>query len=547
MALSPSAPAVAGEDLQELVELALLLGGLAALDGVGNARLDVRAQHGFRRLTERRLGRGDLEQHVDAVAIVFDHARHPLDLPRDAAKALEDLIFGRSVQHDLMPYGGIGLYALARARRQAPSFAGSPARAPRATLPAMSSSQPRSGLIHDWNAPEGELVASRTPALLDDTLRDGLQNAAVRTPSLDEKSELLRLMAAIGVECVNLGLPGSSSQAFEDARRLCGVIASERLPLRVAVAGRTLEGDMRAIVELAQATGMALEGHAFVGSSDIRWFAEGWELARVRTMSEDALAVLRRAGLAATFVTEDTTRSRPAVLHELFAMALDSGAARLCLCDTVGHATPEGVRRLVGFTRSLLAERAPSTAVDWHGHNDRGLALANTLAALDAGVQRAHATALGIGERVGNVPMELLVMNLVLAGRLAVEPKLVARYAERAAAAVRFRVPANHPLVGENAFRTATGVHAAAIAKARKKSDWVADRVYSAVPAAPLGRAHEIFVGAMSGASNVVAWLGRHGIAPSDALVAGILARARASERVLSDAEILEVVERSKA
>jgi 2-isopropylmalate synthase len=408
----------------------------------------------------------------------------------------------------------------------------------------MASSEARSGLIHDWNAPEGELSGARVPALLDDTLRDGLQNAAVRAPSFDEKAELLRRMAAIGVECVNLGLPGSSRQAFDEARRLCDVITSEGLPLRVAVAGRTLEADMRAIVELAQVARVELEAHAFVGSSDIRWFAEGWELARVRRMAEDALATLRRAGVSATFVTEDTTRSRPAVLHELFALALDSGATRLCLCDTVGHATPEGVRRLVGFTRSLVAERAPNVAVDWHGHNDRGLALANALAALDAGVQRAHATALGIGERVGNVPMELLVMNLVLAGRFAAEPKLVARYAERAAAALGFRVPANHPLVGENAFRTATGVHAAAIEKARKKSDWVAERVYSAVPAAPLGRAHEIFVGSMSGASNVVAWLERHGIAPNDALVARVLARARASDRVLTDAEILDAVGR---
>jgi 2-isopropylmalate synthase len=409
----------------------------------------------------------------------------------------------------------------------------------------VSSSDARPGLIHDWNAPEGELAFGRVPALLDDTLRDGLQNAAVRTPSFDEKAEMLRLMVSIGVECANLGLPGSSRRAFEDAVRACGVVTSEKLELEVAVAGRTLEADMRAIVELAEKTGMALEAHAFVGSSEIRWFAEGWELERVRRMTESALGMLRRAGLSATFVTEDTTRSRPAVLHELFAVALDSGASRLCLCDTVGHATPEGVRRLVGFTRSFIAERAPSVVLDWHGHNDRGLALANALAALDAGVHRAHATALGVGERVGNVPMELLAMNLSQAGRIAVEPKALAHYAERSAAALGWTIPANYPLIGQNAFRTATGVHAAAIAKARKKSEWVADRVYSAVPAAPLGRAHEIFVGAMSGSANVVTWLDRHGVAATPTLVAAILDRARASDRVLTDAEILEVVERT--
>jgi 2-isopropylmalate synthase len=400
------------------------------------------------------------------------------------------------------------------------------------------------GLIHDWNASDGAGAATaRAPALLDDTLRDGLQNAAVRMPSPDEKAELLRLMAGIGVACVNLGLPGSSRQAFDDARRSCKLIADEKLGLGVAVAGRTLEADMRAIVELAEATGMALEAHAFVGSSEIRWFAEGWELGRVRQMTENALGVLRRAGLAATFVTEDTTRSRPAVLHDLFAIALDSGATRLCLCDTVGHATPEGVRRLVGFTRSLLAERGAGVLIDWHGHNDRGLALANALSALDAGVHRAHATALGVGERVGNVPMELLALNLSLAGHIAVDVKALARYAERSAAALGWPIPANHPLVGSNAFRTATGIHAAAIQKAKRKSDWVADRVYSAVPAGQLGREHEIFVGAMSGSANVVSWLERHGVTPTNALVAAILDRARASDRVLTDAEILAVVE----
>jgi 2-isopropylmalate synthase len=354
-------------------------------------------------------------------------------------------------------------------------------------------------------------------------------------------------MAGIGVGCVNLGLPGSSRQAFDDARRSCAIISEEKLALGVAVAGRTLEADMRAIVELADATGMALEAHAFVGSSEIRWFAEGWDFGRVRQMTESALDVLRRAGLKATFVTEDTTRSRPTVLRDLFAVALDGGATRICLCDTVGHATPEGVRRLVGFTRSLLAERGPGVLVDWHGHNDRGLALANALAALDAGVNRAHATALGVGERVGNVPMELLALNRSLAGRLSLDVKALARYAERAASALGWPIPANHPLVGSNAFRTATGIHAAAIEKAKRKSGWVADRVYSAVPAGQLGREHEIFVGAMSGSANVVSWLERHGFSTTGTLVAAILDRARASERVLTDAEILAVVERHRA
>ena len=402
-------------------------------------------------------------------------------------------------------------------------------------------------LIHDWNATPGAGgPAYGSFSLLDDTLRDGLQNAAARQPTFDEKLELLELMAEIGVACVNLGLPASSPRARDEVERLVGHIARSGLPLGVAVAGRTLDSDVQAILELSQRTGFALEGHAFVGSSAIRWAAEGWDLAEVRRRTEAAIGLLARAGIAATFVTEDTTRSHPQVLRALFRTALDAGAVRLCLCDTVGHATPGGAQRLVGFARALLVEWGAEAELDWHGHNDRGLGLPNALSALEAGASRVHATALGVGERVGNVPMELLVLNLVLDGRRPAPARLLA-YAERASELLGCPVPSNYPLVGENAFRTATGVHAAAILKARAKSAWIADRVYSAVPASEFGRAHEIRVGAMSGASNVRHWLEKRGIAASDALVGAVLERARASGRVLEDEELAIAVEEALA
>jgi 2-isopropylmalate synthase len=400
-------------------------------------------------------------------------------------------------------------------------------------------------LIHDWNEPERSSMGapSRTVALLDDTLRDGLQNAAVRQPTLDERAELLCRMAAMGVACVNLGLPGSSRLAFAACERLVREVALAKLPLVVACAGRTLEADMHAIVELRERTGLALEGHAFVGASAIRAHVEGWDLELLRRRTEASLGVLVRAGIPAVFVTEDTTRSEPDTLRELFRVALGAGATRLCLCDTVGHATPVGTRRLIAFTRAFAAERGASIAIDWHGHNDRGLALANALEALAAGADRAHATALGIGERVGNVPMELLVLNLALAGRL---PQLgaeldlvpVAEYCQRSAELLGWQIPPNHPLVGENAFRTATGVHAAAILKARQKGAWAADQVYAAVPARALGRQQEICIGAMSGNANVLAWLDAHGIPHDPQLVKAILERARSADHILSDAEI---------
>ena len=405
---------------------------------------------------------------------------------------------------------------------------------------------PVAPLVFDWNASDRSEPVRRA-ALLDDTLRDGLQNASVRQPELSQRVELLHRMAGLGIEAVNLGLPAASERAFADCLALCREASRERLGIRLVLAGRTLEGDMQAIVELREASGVALEGHAFVGSSPIRAEAEGWDLELVKRRTAAAIGMLARAGVPATFVTEDTTRSRPETLRAVFDVALDAGATRLCLCDTVGHATPEGARRLVAFTQAYLAERGLDVPIDWHGHNDRGLALANALAAFDAGADRLHATALGIGERVGNTPLELLMLNLWLAGHYPHELPELAAYCRRASEVLGFRIAANYPLVGDNAFRTATGVHAAAIRKAKWRDRALADGVYSAVPASAFGRAQEICIGAMSGASNVRFWLAERGITENEELVRAVLSRARVSDHILSDGEILEIVEAHSA
>jgi 2-isopropylmalate synthase len=401
---------------------------------------------------------------------------------------------------------------------------------------------PVAPLVFDWNAADRSGPVRRA-ALLDDTLRDGLQNASVRQPEPSQRVELLHRMAGLGVEAANLGLPAASERAFADCLALCREVSRERLGIRLVVAGRTLERDMQAIVELREASGVAVEGHAFVGSSPIRAEAEGWDLELMKRRTAAAIGVLATAGIPATFVTEDTTRSRPDTLRALFDVALDAGATRLCLCDTVGHATPEGARRLVEFTRAYLTQRGAIAPIDWHGHNDRGLSLANALAAFEAGADRLHATALGIGERVGNTPLELLMLNLWLAGHYPHDLRHLAAYCRRASELLGFRIAANYPLVGDNAFRTATGVHAAAIQKAKRRDGALADGVYSAVPARAFGRAQEICIGAMSGASNVRFWLAERGIPENEELVRAVLSRARASDHILSDGEILEIVQ----
>jgi 2-isopropylmalate synthase len=400
-------------------------------------------------------------------------------------------------------------------------------------------------LVYDWNeiARKGRIIPSDIE-FFDETLRDGLQNPSVTDPNIEDKIRILHLMDKIGIDEADIGLPGASQRAFEDCLRLCREITDSKLAIRVACAGRTVKGDITPMVELSQRAGIPLEIYAFVGSSPIRALAEQWDLERIKQYSAEAIDVGVKAGLPVAYVTEDTTRSRPEVLAELFKLAVDHGASRICLCDTVGHSTPDGVRNLIQFTRNIVAGMGAKVGIDWHGHNDRGLALVNAIFALEWGADRVHATALGIGERVGNAPMELILLNLKLLGLLEHQDLThLLEYCRAAAEAVGWHVPINYPLVGRDAFRTATGVHAAAIIKAQAKGDaWLADRVYSGVPAGMFGRSQEICIGYMSGASNVTYWLRSRNIEPSEDLVRRILAKAKESDHILSDDEVLSIV-----
>lgn len=400
-------------------------------------------------------------------------------------------------------------------------------------------------LIYDWNEVGRRHAPFGAVEFFDETLRDGLQNPSVKDPTIEEKLELVRLMDALGIHVADLGLPGSTRRAYDDVLRMCQEIVSAKLKLRPAAAGRTVVADIAPMVDISQKVGIPLEVYTFIGSSPIRLFAEGWDVDRLVKASAEAIDFAVKHGLPVAYVTEDTIRSRPEVLATLFKNAVDHGASRLCLCDTVGHATPDGTRNLIRFTRSVLAGMGAShVKLDYHNHNDRGLGLVNALIAVEEGIDRVHGTAGGIGERVGNTAMELILLNLKLADALEHQDlTALIRYCEVASKATGMPIPVNYPLVGADAFRTSTGVHAAAIIKAQAKGDaWLADRIYSGVPAGMFGRGQEIEIGPMSGASNVQHWLRAHKLEPEAALVQEILKRAKGTDRVLTTEEVLAVV-----
>ncbi|MFN9785442.1 MAG: LeuA family protein [Planctomycetia bacterium] len=394
----------------------------------------------------------------------------------------------------------------------------------------------RDALIHDWNTPDWK--ASGGIQFDDETLRDGLQSPSVLDPDLDDKLALIHLMDRLGIHTANVGLPGAGPRAREHIERLAREMRA--LKIRPNVACRTVVSDIEPVVDMVQRTGVPIEVCAFIGSSPIRQYAEDWDFAKMLGLVKDAVSFATKNGLPCMFVTEDTTRATPDQVRALYATAIEAGAKRVCVCDTCGHATPNGVKRLVSYVAGIAKELNPAVGVDWHGHRDRGMGLVNALAALEAGATRVHATALGIGERAGNTEMDLLLVNLRLLGLIDNDLTMLGDYVKLAAKATGVEVAHNYPVFGKDAFETGTGVHASAVIKAFKKGDvWLANRVYSGVPADLVGLEQVIGVGPMSGRSNVTYFLEKRGVAPTEEVVARVLERAKGSKRLLTEAEVL--------
>jgi 2-isopropylmalate synthase len=410
-----------------------------------------------------------------------------------------------------------------------------------------------SELIYDWNRIHPASLRPMGHVLLnDETLRDGLQSPSVRDPSIQEKIVILHLMETLGINSLDLGLPGAGPRAVEHVEALAHEIVDHKMKIRANCAARTHQNDIRPIAEIVQRTGLKIEAATFIGSSPIRRFTENWSDDFLLQTTESAVKYAVSLGLDVMYVTEDTTRCDPAMIKRLYSAAINCGARAIVVCDTAGHATPMGTFALVQFViKEVVKPSGENIRVDWHGHCDRGLAIANSMAALVAGAECVHATALGIGERVGNTQIDQMLLNLKLMGIPPWADQDVTKLKEYCVAVSRATgvpIPANYPVVGEDAFRTATGVHAAAVIKAYKKNDIeLANTVYSGVPSHVFGLEQVIDIGPMSGKSNVLFWLDRRGIPASDDVVDRIYRRAKASDHTLSESEILDCVERAEA
>lgn len=413
----------------------------------------------------------------------------------------------------------------------------------------MSSEPARDDLIYDWNEAQRRAKVFPKPVeLCDETLRDGIQSPSVVDPPIETKLEMIELMDKLGITIADIGLPGAGPRAVEDVTRIATHMRDNKLSMKANCAARTVVKDIEPIVRIRDTVGIPIAAYCFLGTSPIRQLAEHWDVDRLLKTTDEAIRFAVKEGLEVAFVTEDTIRSRPDTLDKLFRHVISLGVRRLTLCDTVGHATPDGIRNLVDWTRNLIAGTGEDVKIDWHGHNDRGLGVSNALFALEYGCDRVHGTCLGVGERVGNASIDQLIVNLKLMGAYPHDVSHLVQYSRLTAEACRVDIPVNYPLVGRDAFRTATGVHAAAVIKADKMGDpFLADIIYSGVPAGWFGREQEIEIGHMSGLSNVRYWLEKRKIDADEALADAIFQRAKSTNRVLREDEVWDIVRRFQA
>lgn len=399
-------------------------------------------------------------------------------------------------------------------------------------------------LIFDWNIHGETLPMPPGPLEFDDeTLRDGLQSPSVRDPDLEDKKQLLYLMDSLGIHTADIGLPGAGPRQKEHVIALAREIRNRRLRISPNCAARTLKVDIDPVIEASMVLGIPIEVCVFIGSSPIRRYVEEWSLETMLKHTEEAVTYAVKAGLPVMFVTEDTTRADPETLRRLYTTAIECGAKHICLSDTVGHATPAGVRNLVTFIKEVVEAAGERVLIDWHGHNDRGLGVYNALVAAAYGANRIHGTALGIGERCGNASMDQILVNMKLLGWIDQDLTKLSAYCNLASRACDVPIPPNYPVIGADAFRTQAGVHAAAVVKAfRRGHDWLANRVYSGVPAELFGRKQGIEIGPMSGIHNVNFWLEQRHIKPTPELAEKILAAAKQARRVLTEEEIKQII-----
>jgi isopropylmalate/homocitrate/citramalate synthase len=397
-------------------------------------------------------------------------------------------------------------------------------------------------LLASWNPVSGSHLQQ---VRLEDDIRDALQSVRLQQPSLAQRIRLLELSAEVGVQHAFVGFPAASQQEFARCTALVGHVRDQQLTIEPIVMARAIEADVEAILAIREATQAPMAADIFIGVSDLRLRVENWTFNQALQKLEKACALALRENLPFRVSLEDSSRVRPDALSQGLQAATDCGAVMVVICDTVGDCLPEGARRLTEFALNELTRIHSPLEIGWHGHNDKGLSLANAWAAAESGASMISGTFLGFGERTGNTPLEQLIWLLREAGNrhYDLEPmvRLCAYFAESAGT----NISPQAPLVGADAFSTSTGTHVAAILKSRSLGEAFEDLVYSSVPARALGRHQALMLGPGSGRSAVECALQACGVALHPELVDRLWSYCRNSQFCLAGLDAIRDVVRT--
>lgn len=401
-------------------------------------------------------------------------------------------------------------------------------------------------LIHDWNPTPPAACAKRSIQVCDETLRDGLQGGVKAMPTLENRLRLLTHSDALGLSEAVIGFPAQAA-AYQESLTMCQGAQKHGLSIPLGLLGRMVEADIQAIDQIRQVSGHPVVAWLFVGCSPIRRYVETRDIDELERLTRFGIRLAKQLGLPVNYGTEDTARAEPEVAERLFRAAIEEGAETVTICDTVGHLTPLGTQRIVTHFRQFLDQQGWSTRLDFHAHNDRGLGIANGLAAVEAGIDRIHCTTLGIGERSGNIPLDQFLVNLKLQGHWPGDLISLNAYCQDVADLCQVDIPDNYPMFGNNAFLTQAGVHASTILKAEQQGESeIAALVYSGVNPHLVGLDYGIQVGPHSGQSNVNFLLKRQGVETTPKAIDQILAMARTENRILATHEVMAIAQRKE-
>lgn len=367
----------------------------------------------------------------------------------------------------------------------------------------------------------------------DETLRDGEQTPGT-TLLIDEKIEIAKLMDEMGVNVIVVGFPAVAESEREVVRRIAAEGFSQA---SLAAPARALRSD----IDLSVQAG-AEEVPVFIATSNLHLkYKLKMEWQEVLDRVTDSVEYAKSHGVKVDFISEDTSRTSVDRTVEVFKTAVEAGADRVIMTDTVGFLRPESMRHLVSQVRDRLwKETKGKTPLGIHCHNDFGLATANTLAAIEEGVTTPHVCVAGFGERAGNAPLEEVVMALEILYNIptGVETKRIHELAKLTSQYFAILLPIHKAIIGENAFSHAAGIHVHGL---------LAHQLcYEPIPPEAVGRRTSFYLGKFTGSQMVRTKLEQEGIEASDEQVQQIVCQVKETHRLRDKREMLQQLQQAQ-